>query len=56
MKASVIHEFGEVDVFKYEDIETPKPKKEHILIKINAVGVSRFQSALSLLKLAQIKI
>jgi len=46
MKPLVIHEFGEVDVLKYEDIKTPKPKKGHILIKINAAGVSGFQSAL----------
>ncbi len=26
MKATVIHEFGDVDVLKYEDIETPKAK------------------------------
>ena len=41
MKATVIHEFGEVDVFKYEDIETPKPKKGHILIKVLAAGINR---------------
>ena len=26
MKAAVIHEFGDIDVLKYKDIETPKPK------------------------------
>jgi len=41
MKATVIHEFGEVDVLKYEDIETPKPKKGHILIKVLAAGINR---------------
>ncbi len=41
MKATVIYEFGEVDVFKYEDIETPKPKKGHILIKVLAAGINR---------------
>lgn len=41
MKATVIHEFGEVDVFKYEDIETPKPKKGYILIKVLAAGINR---------------
>ena len=25
MKAAVIHEFGDIDVLKYEDIETPNP-------------------------------
>ena len=34
MKAAVIHEFGDIDVLKYEDIETPKPKPGHILIKV----------------------
>ena len=36
MKAAVIHQFGDVDVLKYEDIETPKPKRNHILIKVHA--------------------
>ncbi len=30
MKAAGIHEFGDVDVLKHEDIETPKPKPGHI--------------------------
>ena len=42
MKATVIHEFGDIDVLKYEDIETPKPKPGHILIKVLAAGVNRF--------------
>jgi NADPH:quinone reductase-like Zn-dependent oxidoreductase len=42
MKAAVIHEFGDVDVLKYEDIGKPKPKPGHILIKILAAGINRF--------------
>ncbi|MCZ6780166.1 MAG: zinc-binding dehydrogenase [Nitrospirae bacterium] len=42
MKAAVIHKFGGVDVLKYEDIKTPKPKPGHILIKVLAAGVNRF--------------
>ena len=42
MKAAVIREFGDVSVLKYEDIETPKPKAGHILIKVLAAGVNRF--------------
>ena len=42
MKAAVIREFGDVDVLKYEDIPTPKPKPGHILIKVLAAGVNRF--------------
>ncbi len=41
MKATVIHEFGDVDVLKYEDIATPKPKPGHVLIKVLAAGVNR---------------
>lgn len=41
MKASVIHEFGDVDVFSYEDVQTPKPKPGHVLIKVLAAGINR---------------
>ncbi|MFQ5741372.1 MAG: zinc-binding alcohol dehydrogenase family protein [Acidobacteriota bacterium] len=42
MKAAVIREFGDVNVLKYEDIETPTPKPGHILIKVLAAGINRF--------------
>ena len=42
MKAAVIHEFGDVDVLKYEDIDTPRPRPGHILIKVLAAGINRF--------------
>ena len=41
MKAAVIHEFGDVDVLKYEELETPKPRAGHALIKVLAAGVNR---------------
>ncbi len=41
MKAGVIHEFGDFDVLKYEDIERPSPKTGHVLIKVLAAGVER---------------
>ncbi len=41
MKAVVIHEFGDVDSLKYEDIERPSPKPGQVLIKVLAVGVER---------------
>ncbi len=43
MKAAVIHEFGDYDVLKLEDVPTPRPKPGHILIKILAAGVNRFE-------------
>jgi len=43
MKAVVIHNFGDFDVLKYEDIETPTPKRGHVLIKVLATGVQRFE-------------
>ena len=41
MKATVIHEFGDFDVLKHEDIERPRPKPGHVLIKVLAAGVNR---------------
>ena len=41
MKATVIHEFGDTDVFHYEDIERPSPKPGHVLVKVLAAGVER---------------
>ncbi len=41
MKAAVIHEFGDVDVLEYQDIDTPKPKPGYALIKVLAAGVNR---------------
>jgi len=46
MKAAVIHKFGDVDVLKYEDIPTPKPPSDHVLIKILAAGVNRLEHSL----------
>ena len=47
MKAAVIHEFGNVDVLKYEDMDTPTVKPGHILIKILAIGINRFDHYIS---------
>jgi len=40
MKATVIHEFGDFDVLRHEDIERPSPKPGHVLIKVLAAGVN----------------
>ena len=42
MKAAVIHEFGDVDVLKYEEVPTPKPRPGNALLKVLAAGVNRF--------------
>ncbi len=41
MKAAVIHQFGDFDVLKVENIATPKPKPGNVLVKILAAGVNR---------------
>ena len=42
MKASVIHEFGDVNVLKYEEVATPEPQAGNVLVKVLAAGVNRF--------------
>ncbi len=41
MNAAVIHQFGDFGVLNYEDIDTPKPKPGHILVKVLAAGINR---------------
>jgi len=41
MKAITIREFGDFDVLKYQEIETPQPKAGNILIKVLAAGINR---------------
>ncbi len=41
MKAVLMHEFGDFDVLKYEDIDTPTPAPGHVVIKVLAAGVNR---------------
>lgn len=43
MKAAVMRKFGDFDVLKYDDIETPRPKPGHILIKVLAAGINRLE-------------
>ncbi|NOT00311.1 MAG: zinc-binding dehydrogenase [Phycisphaerales bacterium] len=42
MKASLIHEFGPPDVFRYEDVPTPEPAPGHVVIKVAACGLNRY--------------
>ena len=41
MKATVIHEFGDFNALKHEDIERPSPRAGHVLVKVLAAGVER---------------
>ena len=41
MKAAIIHEFGDFDVLRHEEVETPKPAPGNVLIKVLAAGVNR---------------
>lgn len=41
MKAAVLRQFGEPDVLRYADIDTPQPKLGHIVIKVLAAGLNR---------------
>lgn len=40
MKAIIVREFGAADVLKFEEIETPVPNENQILVKIEAAGVN----------------
>lgn len=41
MHAAVLRQFGDPDVLRFEEIETPRPKPGHIVIKVLAAGVNR---------------
>jgi NADPH2:quinone reductase len=40
MKAIYVHEFGEPEVLKFEDIPDPKPGPDEVVVRIRAVGVN----------------
>lgn len=40
MKAIRIHQHGEADVLKWEDVATPSPQGSEVLVKIHAAGVN----------------
>src|SRR5712672_4333300 len=40
MKAVVIHDYGDPEVLKYEDIPRPEPKDDQLLIRVIAAGVN----------------
>jgi NADPH2:quinone reductase len=40
MKAVRVHELGEPDVLRYEEVADPQPKADEVLVKIEAAGVN----------------
>ena len=40
MKAILMRDYGSVDVLSYEEIATPQPNADEVLIKVEAVGVN----------------
>jgi len=40
MKAARIHEFGESSVLRYEEVPTPEPASDQVLIRIHAAGIN----------------
>jgi NADPH:quinone reductase len=43
MKAAVFHEYGAPTVLRYEEVPTPKPREEHLLLKLLATGINRLE-------------
>ncbi|MCP4592528.1 MAG: zinc-binding dehydrogenase [bacterium] len=46
MKAAVIKRFGEADVFEHVEVDTPTPPADHVLIKVLACGINRYDTYL----------
>jgi NADPH2:quinone reductase len=44
MKAILVHEFGGPEVLKLEEIPTPKPQANQVLVKIHAAGVNPYDT------------
>ena len=40
MKAVRIHEFGDLDVLRWEDVDIPQPRPHQVLIKVDSSGVN----------------
>lgn len=40
MKAVQIHEYGDVDVLKYEDVGRPEPQGGEVLVRVRAAGIN----------------
>ncbi len=42
MKAAIINQFGDFDVLKYQEVDTPTPGPGEALVKVLASGINRF--------------
>ena len=40
MKAIQIHQFGEAEVLRYEEVPEPRPKEGEVLVEVKAAGVN----------------
>jgi NADPH2:quinone reductase len=44
MQAAVMHSFGGPDVLTYGEVPTPCPKPDHVLVRVEAVGVNYYDT------------
>jgi NADPH:quinone reductase len=44
MKAIVVHEFGDPEVLKFEEVPTPKPQAGQVLVRVHASGVNPYDT------------
>jgi NADPH2:quinone reductase len=44
MKAILVHEFGGPEVLKLEDVPTPRPQANQVLVRIHAAGVNPYDT------------
>jgi NADPH:quinone reductase len=44
MKAIRVHEFGGPEVLRFEEVPTPKPAADEVLVRINAAGVNPYDT------------
>ena len=40
MKAVVLHGYGGIDQLRYEDVPTPEPGPDEVLVKVGATSVN----------------
>jgi NADPH:quinone reductase len=44
MKAIVVHEFGGPEVLRLEDVPTPRPAANQVLVRVRAAGVNPYDT------------